>query len=38
MSLQVEDIPENGRLARAAGALVSACGLGGEGHKFPRPL
>jgi hypothetical protein len=26
----LEDMPESGRLARAAGALVSACGLIGE--------
>ena len=35
MSFQLEDMPEAGRLARAAVALVSACGLGGEETRIP---
>ena len=35
MSWQLEDMTEGGRLARAAVALVSACGLVDEGHKLP---
>ena len=35
MTFQFEDMPEGGRLARAAVALVSACGLVGEGHEYP---